>query len=192
VETQADLASSVTGSLSSAADLASSLGRWLSVAVLAAAFGLAVLFTVSGVNRRTRELGTLKALGWSRRRVVGQVAGESLVQSLIGGAIGAVVGLLAILALNLANVTLTATQAVAAGPGEMPGGGGPGGFAGGPGGQAEEAATSTVDLVLRAPLSPQIVAIALAVAIVGGLLAGAVGGWRAARLSPAVALRSLA
>jgi len=192
VETQADLASSVTGSLSSAADLASSLGRWLSVAVLAAAFGLAVLFTVSGVNRRTRELGTLKALGWSRRRVVGQVAGESLVQSLIGGAIGAVVGLLAIVVLNLASVTLTATQAVASGPGEMPGGGGPGGFAGGPGGQAEEAATSTVDLVLHAPLSPQLVAIALGVAVVGGLLAGAVGGWRAARLSPAVALRSLA
>lgn len=48
VETQEDLASSVTGSLSSASDLAGSLGRWLSIAVLVAAFGLAALFTVSG------------------------------------------------------------------------------------------------------------------------------------------------
>lgn len=195
IETQEDLASSVTGSLSSASDLASSLGRWLSVAVLVAAFGLAILFTVAGVNRRTRELGTLKAIGWSRRRVTGQVVGESLVQSLLGAAIGAVVGLLAIVALNLAGITLSATQAAASDPGgTLPGGGagGPGGAGGGPGGPLEEATASAVDLVLHAPISPEIIAIALAVAVAGGLLASAVGGWRAARLSPAVALRSIA
>ena len=54
---------------------------------------LAVLFTISGVSRRTREFGTLKAIGWSNGRVVGQVAGESVVQGMIGGAIGLVVGL---------------------------------------------------------------------------------------------------
>ena len=194
VETQEDLASSVTGSLSSASDLASSLGRWLSIAVLVAAFGLAILFTVSGVNRRTRELGTLKAIGWSRRRVTGQVVGESLVQSLVGATIGAVVGLLAIVGLNLASITLRATQATTTGPGgTMPGGpGGPGGVGGGPGGPLEEATATAVDLVLHAPISPEIIAIALGVAVTGGLLAGAVGGWRAARLSPAVALRSIA
>lgn len=190
VETQGDLASSVTGSLSSASDLASSLGRWLSIAVLAAAFGLAILFTVSGVNRRTRELGTLKAIGWSRRRVVGQVAGESLVQALIGGAIGAIVGLLAILAINVVGITLSAAKTVTGF-----GGGGdlrpPGPMGGGPGG-ADQTASSTIDLVLHAPISPQIVAIALGVAVVGGLLAGAIGGWRAARLSPATAFRSIA
>ena len=78
VNTQADLASTVTGSLSTASSLANSLGLWLSVLVLAAAFLIAVLFTVSGVTRRTREFGTLKAIGWSNRRIVGQVAGESL------------------------------------------------------------------------------------------------------------------
>ena len=49
-----------------------------------------MLFTISGISRRTRELGTLKAIGWSNSRVVGQVAGESVVQALIGGAAGAV------------------------------------------------------------------------------------------------------
>lgn len=191
VETQEDLASSVTGSLSSASDLASSLGKWLAIAVLAAAFGLAILFTVSGVNRRTRELGTLKAIGWSRGRVVGQVAGESLVQALIGAVIGAVIGLVAILVLNLAGITLSAAKAVTGfrGGGGFPGGGN-GGPGGGPGG-LEQAASSTVDLVLHAPVSLQIVLIALGVAVVGGLLAGAVGGWRAARLSLAEALRSI-
>ena len=193
VETQEDLASSVTGSLSSASDLASSLGKWLSIAVLAAAFGLAVLFTVSGVNRRTRELGTLKAIGWSRGRVVGQVAGESLVQALIGGALGAIIGLVAILGINLAGISLSAAKAVTG----FGGSGGPFGGDGGPGGDAApngaaRTTGSTIEQILHAPISPRIVLIALGVAVVGGLLAGAVGGWRAARLSPAEALRSIA
>ncbi len=58
VSTQSDLAGDVTGSLSTASSLVGNLGTWLSAVVLLAAFGLAVLFTVSGVNRRTRELGT--------------------------------------------------------------------------------------------------------------------------------------
>ena len=63
----------------------SSCSRWRSL--------LAVLFTISGVSRRTREFGTLKAIGWSNRRVVGQVAGESMVQGLIGGVAGLALGL---------------------------------------------------------------------------------------------------
>ena len=108
VNTEADLASTVTGSLGTAASLADSLGLWLSVLVLAAAFLIAVLFTVAGVTRRTRELGTLKAIGWSNRRIVGQIAGESLVQGLIGGALGIVLGIAAISVVNLIHPTLTA------------------------------------------------------------------------------------
>ena len=93
VSTQADLAASVSGSLATASSLIANLGLWLSVAVLVAAFLIAILFTIQGVTRRTREFGTLKAIGWSNRRVVGQVAGESLVQGLIGGAAGLVLGL---------------------------------------------------------------------------------------------------
>ena len=67
VTTSSDLASEVTGSLSSASSLANNLGKWLAVAVLAAAFGLASLLTVAAVSRRVREFGTLKALGWRTR-----------------------------------------------------------------------------------------------------------------------------
>ncbi|MEN0086704.1 MAG: ABC transporter permease, partial [Leifsonia sp.] len=65
VSTQADLASTVSGSLGSAGELIGNLGTWLSIIVLAAAFLIAILFTISGVTRRTREFGTLKAIGWS-------------------------------------------------------------------------------------------------------------------------------
>ncbi len=187
VSTQADLASSVSGSLSTASSLISSLGTWLSVIVLAAAFLIAILFTISGVTRRTREFGTLKAIGWSNGRIVGQVAGESLVQGLIGGAIGVGAGLVGILVINLVGPTLSAGAAVTqTGPGGM--GGPPGGF----GEAMDQAATATTDVVLQAPITGSIILIAVGLAVLGGLLAGAIGGWRAARLRPAEALRSIA
>jgi ABC-type antimicrobial peptide transport system permease subunit len=203
VSTQEDLASSVSGSLSSASGLVSSLGTWLSIIVLAAAFLIAILFTISGVSRRTREFGTLKAIGWSNRRIVGQVAGESVVQSLIGGAVGVAVGLLGVVVVNLFAPTLTASASSSAGggmPGGAPGAAGSGVGSGAgdaaanlPGGGlgGGQAAASTTDVVLNAPVTPLIIVIAVALAVVGGLLAGAIGGWRASRLRPAEALRSV-
>ncbi|MEF2976662.1 ABC transporter permease [Subtercola sp. YIM 133946] len=187
VSTQADLASTVSGSLSTASSLIANLGTWLSILVLAAAFLIAILFTISGVTRRTREFGTLKAVGWSNRRIVSQVAGESVVQGLIGGAIGIVVGLIGIIVVNIIAPTLSGSAAsttTAGGPGA---GGGPGG--GGFGAAASAVASTTV--TLQAPVTIGIILIAVALAVLGGLLAGAIGGWRAARLRPAEALRSV-
>ena len=86
VTDSSDLASEVTGSLASASSLANNLGKWLSVAVLIAAFLLASLLTMAAVARRVREFGTLKALGWRSRRIVGQVMGESIAIGIVGGA----------------------------------------------------------------------------------------------------------
>jgi ABC-type antimicrobial peptide transport system permease subunit len=206
VNTQADLASSVSGSLSTASSLVSSLGTWLSIIVLAAAFLIAILFTISGVTRRTREFGTLKAIGWSNGQIVRQVAGESLVQGLLGGIIGVAVGLGGILLVNLFAPTLTASASTRGnggfggfgGPAGFGGAGGtaptgaPGGGTGGPAGFGQQAASATSDVVLHAPITVTIILIAVGLAILGGLLAGAIGGWRAARLRPAEALRSVA
>ncbi len=186
VSSQSDLAADVSGSLSSASSLVSNLGTWLSLIVLAVALALAVLFTTSGVSRRTREFGTLKAIGWSNGRVVGQVAGESVVQGLIGGAAGLVIGLAGIWIINLASPTISASPTTPGAPGE----GGPGG--GGFGGGGFGALTQTAqDVVLHAPLTIWVLVAAVGIAVLGGLVAGAFGGWRAARLSPAEALRSV-
>ncbi|MGV8858882.1 ABC transporter permease [Rhodoglobus sp.] len=188
VKTQEDLASSVSGSLSTASDLVGKLGTWLSIIVLAAAFLISVLLTTSGVARRTREFGTLKAIGWSNGAVVRQVAGESLVQGAIGGVIGVAVGLLGILAINLAAPALSAsaTTTTPFGPGAGPGGGGRFGDA------AATAAAASTEIALQIPVTLGIIGIAVALAILGGLIAGAFGGWRAAKLRPAEALRSVA
>ncbi len=187
VSSQAELASTVSGSLSSASSMISSLGTWLSAVVLLVALALAVLFTISGVARRTREFGTLKAIGWSNGRIVRQVAGESLAQGLLGGVAGLILGLGGILLVNVVSPTISATStAQATGPG---GQGGPG--MGGPGGLGQAASQAT-DVVLSAPVTPVVVVAAVGIAVLGGVLAGAFGGWRAARLSPAAALRSVA
>jgi len=197
VSTQSDLASSVSGSLSTASDLIGKLGTWLSVIVLAAAFLIAILFTVSGVSRRTREFGTLKAIGWSNARITRQVAGESLVQGLVGGVVGVAAGLVGLLVVNLVAPTLSAAATTtAAGPGGAAGGPGAAADAGGAaaagGGFGQQLATATTDVVLHAPVTISVVLLAVGLAVVGGLLAGAVGGWRASRLRPAEALRSVA
>lgn len=204
VSTEADLASSVSGSLSTASSLVSNLGKWLSIVVLAAAFLIAILFTISGVTRRTREFGTLKAIGWSNGRITRQVAGESLVQGLIGGVLGAAAGLIGILVVNVISPTISASASSTTGGGAGGGGGMPGGAAtaaagsgttGGAqargfGGGASTA--STTDVVLHAPVTVEIILLAIGLAILGGLIAGALGGWRASRLRPAEALRSVA
>lgn len=192
VSSQSDLAATVSGSLSSASSLISGLGTWLSVIVLAVAVVLAVLLTVSGVSRRTRELGTLKAIGWSNGRIVRQIAGESLVQGLIGGVAGLVIGIGTIGIINLVSPTIGTAPAASSGGGTGPGGsGGPGGFPG-TGGSPFSGAAAQAEVVLNAPLTLWIVIAALVLSVIAGLLAGVVGGWRAARLSPAEALRSVA
>lgn len=196
VSSQSDLASTVSGSLSSASSLITNLGTWLSIIVLAVAVALAVLLTMSGISRRTRELGTLKAIGWSNSRVVGQVAGESVVQALIGGVAGVVLGLIGVVTINLISPTISSAPATTMGQGGQGGPGGMGGQAGttggmGGGGFPGQLTQTATDIVLHAPLSVWIIVTALLLAVAGGLVAGAFGGWRAAKLSPAEALRAL-
>jgi len=89
VTTSSNLASEVTGSLSSASTLANSLGKWLAVAVLAAAFGPGQASSrCPRFSRRVREFGTLKAMGWRSRRIIRQIMGEALVIGIAGGAAG--------------------------------------------------------------------------------------------------------
>lgn len=185
VTTSADLASTVSGSLSTASNLATSVGKWLSIAVLVAAFLVAALLTSSAVSRRVREFGTLKALGWPSRKVTRQVVGESIVNGLIGGALGIAIGLGAAYAVTAISPKLTAELGNTGG-----GGGGMGGGPGG-GGPGQQAVKNTMDIALSAPVSVTTIALAAGLAIAGGLIAGAMGGWRASRMRPADALRSV-
>jgi ABC-type antimicrobial peptide transport system permease subunit len=196
ITTSASLASEVTGSLSSASTLANNLGKWLAIAVLIAAFLLASLLTMAAVSRRVREFGTLKALGWRSRRIIGQVMGESVTIGVIGGLAGVALGFAGAAIVSGVAPALTASVGQTTGS-ATPGGarsfsGGPGGFSppGGGGGLARAAANAsqTVAVHLTASVTVAAVVLAVVLALAGGLIAGAFGGWRAARLRPADAL----
>jgi putative ABC transport system permease protein len=176
------LADEVTGSLSSASSLANNLGKWLSVAVLIAAFLLASLLTMAAVARRVREFGTLKAMGWRSSRIIGQVLGESIVIGIFGGAAGVGLGyggaaLIDKLAPKLTAITGADNNAAPVGLGSAA--------------NLVKALTSTtrtVTVTLTAPVTVRVIVLAVALAIGGGIIAGLFGGWRAARMRPASAL----
>jgi ABC-type antimicrobial peptide transport system permease subunit len=186
VTTAGDLAKRISGSLVDAKNLTNKLGTALEIVGLVAAFLIASLLTLSSVAKRVRELGTLKALGWRQALVVRQVTGESLAQGLLGGIVGIALGVGGAVLITALSPSLTATVAQAAN-GVGPRGPGPGAVLFGQG--AAQGGSTTVSL--GAPISIGLIVIAVALALAGGLLSGAVGGLRAARLRPAEALRSL-
>jgi putative ABC transport system permease protein len=188
VTTPSSLASQINGSLGSAAKLAGDLGTWLSILVLIAAFMLAGLLTMSAVSRRAREFGTLKALGWRSRRIIGQVMGESVVTGLIGGAVGIGLGFAGAAVIDAIAPNLTAIISSDTGLkfSQQTAGGGP--VVAGPGGSLGPTSTQTIPVHWSASVTLGIIALAVLLAIVGGLLAGGLGSWRISRLRPADAL----
>ena len=179
---QAQIASSkqvadkISGSLVDASNLSHNLGLVLSIVAAAAAFLLAALLALSSVGKRVRELGTLKALGWTQRMVVRQIAGESLAQGAVGGVLGIVLGVLAALAIDAFGPTLTASASTAGGSSLL---------------GAGTIRTATNAVSLSAPVGAGVLATGFALALLGGLIAGAAGALRAARLRPADALRQM-
>jgi putative ABC transport system permease protein len=110
VASSKQVADTITGSLVDASKLSHNLGLILAVLAAGAAFLLAALLTLSSVGKRVRELGTLKALGWTQGMVVRQVAAESLAQGVLGGIVGVVLGVAIALAIGAFGPTLTASS----------------------------------------------------------------------------------
>jgi len=86
--TGSDLAETAVGVIQMSEETAWSI----SIALAA----LTILFTIKSqlgnVAERTREIGILKAIGWSNSNVVNQIVTESLIQGVIGGILGCALG----------------------------------------------------------------------------------------------------
>jgi ABC-type antimicrobial peptide transport system permease subunit len=63
------------------------------------------------VFERTREIGVLRAVGWSQARILTMILGETLLVSLAGGGLGIGLGFLALNALASSTVMMGATTA---------------------------------------------------------------------------------
>ncbi|HEV2361913.1 MAG TPA: FtsX-like permease family protein, partial [Acidimicrobiales bacterium] len=181
VLTAKSLADQVTGSLSNARKLANTLGGALAIVVLLAAFLVAALLTLSSVTKRTREIGTLRALGWSKGLVVKQLLTENLLIGLLGAALGIGAGVALCLVIGAVGPPLSVTSS---------------GLSVGASSVStlfHQTTTGSISstIHLTAPVRATTLLVGLGVAVLGGMLAGVAGGMRAARLAPASALRDI-
>jgi putative ABC transport system permease protein len=87
----------VVGLLRAIASLTSSIGLLMGVVVL-------VNTLLMSVAERTREIGTLTALGWSSRLVMRMILLEALVVSMVGGVVGIAAGAMGVQWLARATV----------------------------------------------------------------------------------------
>ena len=210
IATQSSLASQVTGSISSAEKLAADLGRWLAILVLIAAFAGAALLTMAAVNRRATDFGTLKALGWRSWRIIGQVLGESVTMGVAGAVAGvglgyAGAGIIGAIAPKLSAVVPQNFNPNSYTPNPAKGSrvslsadvtAGTGGKAPTPthlhAGTGEPSLSHTVAITLHPSITLEVIALAVALALLGGLIAGTLASWRIARLRPATTLGRVA
>src|SRR6202034_4460881 len=170
------------------------------IAVLIAAFLLASLLTMAAVSRRVSEFGTLKALGWRSRRVIGQVMGESITMGIIGGLVGVGLGFAGAEIVTKVTKPLTASLGPTTGSATPGGartfggggfGGGGAGFGGGGGGgcagrfRGAAAAAHPTTVHLTAPVTVNIIILAVVLAVAGGLIARMFRRLRAAPPRPA-------
>jgi ABC-type lipoprotein release transport system permease subunit len=141
------------------------------IVVAVAATSLIVLFVMLyTVRERTKEIGTLKAIGFSNGTVMRQFMLEGILLSVLAGVVGIAIGVVAAPSLvSLLQLTPIASSV----------GFGARAF----GGDGVSSVTSAVSI------SPEIVLIAFGVSVLLGALGSLYPAWRAARTRPAEAMR---
>ena len=166
--------------------------------ILASIAGISVVVAFIGIMttmfttvvERTKEIGVMKAIGYSSKNILSVFLVEALVTGLIGGMIGAGAGAgmsyLVVFFFGSAfgggGSTTATTEATTrrttggfGGGGAFGGGGSGGGFGG---------------LTITPVVTPELIILAIGLAAIVGAIAGLLPAWRASRLSAVEALRS--
>ena len=69
-------------------------GAWAVSLLAILVGGIVVIVTMmKAVGERTREIGVLRAIGWTQKRILAMIIGESLVISLIAIVVGLAIGI---------------------------------------------------------------------------------------------------
>jgi putative ABC transport system permease protein len=140
------------------------------IIIVIAATSLIVLFVMLyTVRERTKEIGTLKAIGFSNSSVMSQFLIEGIVLSIIAGAVGIAIGVL--LAPKLAALLLPMNPLGSVSNA--------GGFA----------ARLTSSIAAPVTVSPEIILITFGAAVALGAVGSLYPAWRAAKIRPAEAMR---
>jgi len=168
-----ELQSGYTAALTSAENTvnATQTTAFEEIVVVIAATSIIVLFVMLyTVRERTKEIGTLKAIGFSNKAVMGQFMLEGILLSVIAGIVGIAIGVIA--APTISNLLLPSVSGSLFG-----GSGAPGIIRTG----VTQAATASVNL--------ELVLLAFGASIALGAIGSLYPAWRAAKIRPAEAMK---
>jgi putative ABC transport system permease protein len=145
-----------------------------SLVALAGAVLLIMKTMLSNLTERSREIGILKALGWTQGQIQQQLFGETVVQAMSGGILGLLMGYLISYFLGFFSIAIPLPW----GLNPLPA-------------LARQTALATRTVRLPVSVSFELAAISMVLALVVGCVSGYLLGRRTARMKPADILRQL-
>jgi len=146
----------------------------VSLIALGGAIFLIVKAMLSNLVERSREIGILKAVGWTERDVQKQLMGEVFLQSLLGGVLGIAMGYLFSYLLGFLSVPVSTPWELNLLPAF-----------------AKDTAAAAQTVRLPVSISARLTAISLALSLAAGSMASYFMGKRTSRMKPADILRKL-
>ena len=146
----------------------------VSIIALGGAVFLIVKAMLSNLVERSREIGILKAVGWTGRDVQKQLMGEVFLQSLAGGVIGILMGYFFSYLLGFLSIPVATSWELNLLPAF-----------------AKDTAAAAQTVRLPVSISAGLTGISLALSLVAGAMASYVMGKRTSRMKPAEILRSM-
>jgi len=147
----------------------------LAASLIAIVVAVLIAFkTMAGnIAERAKEIGILKAVGWTNRNVIFQLMGESVVQCFLAGVLGFFIALVAAYGLSFMSVSMPIPWEMSPTPHFLPGGG--------------DQIFKTLQLPVAVPWTLAIFAILLSV-VIGGVTGGLLGR-HISRIKPSEVLR---
>ena len=147
----------------------------LAASLIAIIVAVLVAFkTMAGnVAERAKEIGVLKAVGWTNRNVVMQLLAESVVQGFIAGILGLIAAVLAAYGLSFITVSIPIPWEMSPVPHFLPGGG--------------DQVFKTLRLPVHVPWTLALFAVLLSIVI--GSMTGALLGRHISKIKPSEVLR---
>jgi putative ABC transport system permease protein len=134
----------------------------LAASLIAIIVAILIAFkTMAGnIAERAREIGVLKAVGWTNRNVVSQLMSEAVIQCFMAGILGLLIALVASFGLSFMKVNIPIPWEMSPNPHFLPGGG--------------DQIFKTLRLPVHVPLTLAFFAILLSI-IIGGMTGGLLG-----------------
>ena len=130
--------------------------------------------TMAGnIAERAREIGVLKAVGWTNRNVVSQLLAESIIQCFLAGILGLLIAFVAAFGLSFMKVNIPIPWEMSPTPHFLPGGG--------------DQIFKTLRLPVHIPWT--LAAFAVLLSLIIGALTGGLLGRNIARIKPSEVLR---